>query len=198
MAEDKRFFNRDRLTALVDGIFTVAMTIMVVSLAIPESSDVSNALIDMWPALFNYALSFVILGLFWLAHNKHYLNIGRTDEMYVWLNIFWLMFIVLVPFSTSLISTYDEVTPAEIFFHLNMLAIFALFYLQVKYVDDHRELLEVKKVESKTFKRVLILDRNLMLLALLGIVLSFVIPDWSNTVYLLAPLVSPFFRKKKK
>ena len=198
MVEKKRFFNRDRLTALVDGIFTVAMTIMVVSLVVPETNDISNSLIDMWPALFNYALSFFILGMFWVTHNKHYLNIEKTDEKYVWLNIIWLMFVVLVPFSTSLISTYSDVTAAEIFFHLNMLAIFALFYLQVKYVDDHRELLGVKKVEPKLFERVLTLDKRLMLIALLGIILAFVIPDWSNTVYLLSPFVSPFFRKKKK
>ena len=83
-----KYLNRGRLAALVDGTFAIAMTLLILEIQVPTmiasatSEAVESSLLDMWPTFFDYGLSFLILGFFWLSHNKQYKHVGRTDDRY--------------------------------------------------------------------------------------------------------------------
>lgn len=199
-----KYLSRGRLAALVDGTFAIAMTLLILEIQVPtiiasaSSEIVESSLLGMWPTFFDYGLSFLILGFFWLAHNKQYKHVGRTDDRYVWLTLLGLMFVVLIPFSTELIGSYSDTVASEIFFHLNMLAILGFTYLQMRHVDNHRALVDADRFEHESFKRGMDVTRIFIFVTLIGMALSFVIPDWSNVVYVLIPIWGLAKKKMKK
>lgn len=102
----------ERLVAFSDGVMAVAVTLLVLDLKLPES--VSNdalpaALGGMQHAFWCYVLSFVVIGLLWMAHHFQFEHIRRVDGVILWLNLFYLMTIGLIPFSTSVMSGHASV-----------------------------------------------------------------------------------------
>jgi len=103
-----------RLEGLSDCVFSIAMTILVFGLTIPAKnlvktdSDLFHALEHMWPKFLVYFLSFLILGMFWIRHHGQIALIKYVDRKMLWINILFLMFIALIPFSTQLSGEFDH------------------------------------------------------------------------------------------
>lgn len=116
----------NRIEALTDGIFAIAMTLLVLNLALPgmgkalTDGEFRNLLFGQTGIFLNYAMSFVILALFWIGHHRQFHFIKQTDGTLLWINIFALMFVALVPFSTSLIGDYASKQLASFFFASNI------------------------------------------------------------------------------
>jgi uncharacterized membrane protein len=101
----------NRLEAFSDGVFAVAITLLVLNLQIPQIAAVSELVPkpgELWPKLLSYALSFVIVGIYWVAHHNTFHYIKRSDRNLLWLNILLLMCIVFIPFPTALLGQYPE------------------------------------------------------------------------------------------
>ena len=102
------------LEAFSDGVFAVAITLLVLNLQIPllASSLVSRELLPklvaLCPKLLSYLLSFVIVGIYWVAHHHTFHYITRSDRTLLWLNILLLLCIVFLPFPTALLGRYPE------------------------------------------------------------------------------------------
>ncbi|MGB7415187.1 MAG: TMEM175 family protein [Thermosynechococcaceae cyanobacterium] len=100
----------DRLNTLIDGILAIVLTLLVLDLKVPQSASEAvfvDQLIALWPQFFSYALSFIalsfmILGLFWIGHQLEAHYIRKSDDIHIWLSLLFMMFIALLPFSTSL------------------------------------------------------------------------------------------------
>src|SRR5688500_16924802 len=103
-----------RLEAFTDGVFAIAATLLVLDLTTHPLGDVDTdaqlwaALGAMVPLLATFALSFLLLCLLWMFHVQQFEHIARVDAMMVWLNNGRLLFIVLVPFATSLTTDYSD------------------------------------------------------------------------------------------
>jgi len=104
-----------RVENLGDGIFAIAMTLLILEFHVPQlggpsvSRALAQALIEMWPVLICYAMSFLILGVLWIGHHNQFHFIRRTDRLMLWINLAFLMSIAFIPFSTGLLGRY----PAE-------------------------------------------------------------------------------------
>jgi TMEM175 potassium channel family protein len=101
----------NRVEALSDGIFAIAMTILVLEVHVPElasSADLGAALARLWPKLASYVLSFLLLGTLWVGHHFQFHYIRRTDRTLLWLNIGFLMCISFLPFCTSVVGSYPQ------------------------------------------------------------------------------------------
>jgi uncharacterized membrane protein len=101
----------NRLEAFSDGVFAVAITLLVLNLQVPQITSVSELvprLGDLWPKLLSYALSFVLVGIYWVAHHNTFHYIKQSDRNLLWLNILLLMCIVFLPFPTALLGQYPE------------------------------------------------------------------------------------------
>lgn len=108
-----------RIEAFSDGVFAIAITILVLQLNVPNIDtnlpdvEITNqlvaALVAFWPGkLISYILSFIIIGVFWVAHHMVFHHIQRSDRGLLWWNIVFLMVVALIPFPTALFGQYFE------------------------------------------------------------------------------------------
>lgn len=193
-------FSKNRLLALMDGVYAIAMTILVLNMDVAsmatdiERAGLPKALLNMRADFFSYFLGFFLLGSLWLVHYRQSRYIKKVDEKYIWINIVGMMFISLIPFSVSLISDYGDDMTAALFFHINLLVAGLVFYSQWTYVATKVDLLK-EKIDQKTGK--LEMRRNILLpiVAVLAIVVAFVSPGWSMIVYMSIPLVKIIWSK---
>lgn len=115
-----RILKVSRLEGLVDGIFAIAMTILVLDLRLPPGLAFNGLLTvlihDVLFKLIVYIGSFIILGTLWVAMNFQWGLLDRINRPYLWTNIFYLMVVCVVPFSASLVGEYPN-SPASISFY---------------------------------------------------------------------------------
>lgn len=102
----EELFAPDRLLAFSDGVFGVAITLLVIDVhlpAIPTDSDSAllQALRDMGPKLFVFAFTFVVVGMSWLGHHRKFSCIEKVDGRILWINLLYLMALCLVPFAST-------------------------------------------------------------------------------------------------
>ncbi|MFE4455614.1 TMEM175 family protein [Streptomyces sp. NPDC056796] len=101
--------NAERLTALSDGIFAIAMTLLVLDVRVPpglSGDGFRDAVREVLPDLGAYALSFAILAAFWRDHRRIVRLVPRFEGLSLKLALLWLGMIALIPFPTSLLSEY--------------------------------------------------------------------------------------------
>src|SRR5262245_7343016 len=138
---------KNRIEALSDGIFAIAMTLLVLELHVPNlppnapNVQVAPALWQLWPKLLTYAVSFISLGVYWIGHHNMYHAIRRADRVLLWLNILFFMFVSLLPFSTSVLNTFRQTQVAPLWFGANLTSIGWLLYLQWAYASAQPEMI---------------------------------------------------------
>jgi uncharacterized membrane protein len=188
-----------RIEALADGIFAIAMTLLVLSLTLPDMMEtklsLSQLMADQWPKFFNYALSFVLLAIFWMVHHQQFHVIRRTDRWHVWINIGILMFVALMPFSTDVAGDYSGETLAELVFGANLMMLGLLFLLNWWYACWHHRLVD-HDLDRETIVKGIRRSCVTPGVAAIAMVLAFFIPQRGLTVYILIPVIQslPWFR----
>jgi len=205
MAKDTKnmliWMRPERLQSLMDGIFAFAMTLLVLNLILPdpanlpEETRLHQMLQGEIQAFYNYALSFLLLAIFWTIHSQQLHILEKTNFPHLWLNMIILMFIVLVPFSASIMNDYSDDTLANLAFALNMFIIGVLYYFNWHYAIGKHKLIG-KGVYAE---RVKVARRRALLtpfVSAIAIVLAFVAPSFAALSYLLIPLLrfAPPFR----
>jgi uncharacterized membrane protein len=99
----------NRLEALSDGVFSIAMTVLVLGIQVPDGggeAELQAKLVLLWPKLASYALSFVMLGVLWVGHHYQFQYIRRTDRPLLWLNLLFLLAVTFLPFGTAVLGNY--------------------------------------------------------------------------------------------
>lgn len=113
-----------RLEGLTDGVFAIAMTILVLDLRLPSHLPVENLLPilqqDIFIKLLIYIGSFVILGTQWVAMNFQLGLLECLNRQYLWANIFYLMVVCVVPFSANLLGAYPNSSASIAFYAVNL------------------------------------------------------------------------------
>ena len=106
--------NLERLAALSDGIFAVAMTLLVLDLRVPVSGAIHtegalwDALVKLSPSLITYFMSFLTLGIFWVGQQTQLNHLARSDRHLTWIHIAFLFTVSITPFSTKLLAEYPR------------------------------------------------------------------------------------------
>lgn len=102
-----------RLEAFSDGVFAVAITLLVLDLAVhSHRGRLAHALLAEWPHYATYVVSFLTVGIIWTNHHRQFEQIERADHPLRMLNLLLLMFVTLIPFPTGLLASYLQ-TPAD-------------------------------------------------------------------------------------
>jgi uncharacterized membrane protein len=114
--------DRDRIVNLSDGVFAIAITLLVLDIRVPDipenmvPSQLPGALLSLWPKYLGYILSFVGISAFWLIHYSIFRPIRSYDRILLYLNFLFLMVVAFVPFPTSLLGEYgDHQLPVAIY-----------------------------------------------------------------------------------
>src|SRR6478735_584955 len=141
----------ERVLFFSDAIVAIAITLLALDLRIELPEDHAFTFQDLlapWKNYLAFGLSFVIISNFWKTHHQIYTYTHKMDERSLALNIAWLFFIVTLPFSTSVLSSHLDTTPAVFLYSLN---IFLLSVLQNFIWDyaDSREGFVNREVLSK-------------------------------------------------
>ena len=111
----------DRVVFLSDGVFAIALTLLVLDLRLPplaghSESALGQALAADAPRFVAFVISFEVIGIFWLAHLRLFSVIARYDRGLAFINLLFLMSIAVMPFSTTLVSEYGDLTIAAAFY----------------------------------------------------------------------------------
>ena len=171
------------------------MTLLVLGIDIPKNiprTDANQALLQylIWliPQFLVYVLAFVVLGFFWYGHQKHFQYIERVDASLLWINLFGLMFIALLPFTTNLAGDYGNFQIGILPMEINLLLIALIFYREWTYITSRPQLLN-QEIDACTATRGKEKSAVIIAVSLISIGLSFFVPDWSTMPYILIPFI---------
>ncbi|MFI6949652.1 TMEM175 family protein [Streptomyces sp. NPDC050422] len=122
----------ERLVALSDGVYAIAMTLLVLDITIPPALDRAGfeaALAGVWPSLGAYALSFAVLAGFWRDQRSILHQVRRCDTLMVRVTLAGLDLVALLPFPTSVLSEYGGSYPAAVAVYAATIAGIGLLHL---------------------------------------------------------------------
>jgi uncharacterized membrane protein len=179
-----------RIEALCDGVFAIAMTILVLELSIPNligthaaSEDIPRSFIEILPEFYVYAMGFIVLGVYWILHHFMFHFIRRSDGVLVWLNILFLMSAALVPFLSAVLRVNKSLAPGTLaptqmpwVFYAGSTVGTILILLGIwQYATGKHRLVDpdIDKRVISAFKKVILIPVTIMIV---GFVLSFFIP----------------------
>ena len=103
--------DRSRLEAFSDGVFAVAITLLVLNLTVagPGHGALTHQLGSHWPSFAAYLISFFVIGIIWVNHHALVRTILVVDRLLLFLNLVLLLWVVLIPFATGLVAEYMSV-----------------------------------------------------------------------------------------
>jgi len=187
----RTYYNRiagqslERLAALSDGIFAVAMTLLVLDLHVPVSTisnqianeqDLWKALVKLGPNLFPYLMSFLTLGIFWVGQQTQLNFFTRSDRHLTWIHLAFLLAVTLMPFSTGLLAAFITFRVALVVYWLNIVLLGAMLFVSWQYAR-HAQLMKddvTKEIFAANERRIVIAQSLYAFGALLCIINTYV------------------------
>jgi len=133
-----RGMGKNRIEALTDAIFAVAMTLLVLDIKSPVHLrfETNRALTDHLAGFEHsfvmYAISFVVLAMFWLGHHLQFHFVRHVDRQLLWINLLFLLVAVVVPFSTNLVGDHGHLQLPVVLYAVNLLVLTLLLFLQLR------------------------------------------------------------------
>jgi uncharacterized membrane protein len=128
-----------RIVAFSDGVFAIAITLLVLQINIPANPPAGDTLfdeiLDKHRDFIAYGISFAVLGKLWLAHHRFFASVERFDPVLMGLNLLYLAWIVLVPFTSEVLGDYGDDSTSVILYAAIMTAVSITFQIQILYAD---------------------------------------------------------------
>lgn len=195
MAEGKIILGKNRVEALTDGIYAIALTLAVLTIDIDElppvgdSGSFVSSLSVIFPQLLHYAIAFFVLISFWMAHHRQIEHIGHVDKTYIWLNVISLFFVALVPFTTDLVGSYSDYPLAITIYAGNLMVIGLISTLSWIYAAGNGRLLS-REITHEYY--ISVIGRGLTVPTICVVIIVFaylVSADYSTLLFLLIPFV---------
>jgi uncharacterized membrane protein len=193
---------KHRIDALADGIFAVAMTLLVIELKIPETlhhnlkddAALLDALSHLIPRFRSWFISFFVLALFWMGHHRSMHFVKGVDGKLLALNLAFLGFVSLMPFASALSGEFTALIASQVFYSFNMIlmAVFAL--LIARYVHRHPNLCHPPMHDGVYFAS-RFRTSMLIVISLMAIVIGSYIPAAGNSAFILMFIVGPIARR---
>lgn len=137
-----------RIETLSDGVFAIAMTLLVFDLkpaALPFGASeavLQHALLAMLPEVLSVGLSFLILGIYWVAHQHQFRVIRRVDRTLLWINLALLVGIALIPVSARLLGEYGHYQTVIVLYGCNLIAVRLMLYVHWAYATGRYRLVD--------------------------------------------------------
>ncbi|MDX1902173.1 MAG: TMEM175 family protein [Gammaproteobacteria bacterium] len=160
-AKNGRVLKVSRIEALTDGIFAIAMTILVLNVNLPTHTTIKtlsyNLYKDVIHQLFVYAGSFIILATYWVGMNFQLGFLARSTRLYLWINILFLLSICVVPFSASVLASFPHMPISIIFYATNLLCISTIqliMWMYALHAGLNSEAAKIEGVSRSIYRRI--------------------------------------------
>src|SRR5215813_2491678 len=133
--------NKTRLEAFSDGVFAIVITLLILNVRVPDGQSLTlHSLRPLIPPLATFILSFIMVGVYWIAHHHMLHFITQVNRRLLWLNLLVLLCVVFIPFPTSLLGTGFNNPLAVRLYGLNLIATNASGLLFWLYATAHADL----------------------------------------------------------
>lgn len=196
----EELYSSRRIESLTDGVFAIAMTLLVLNLNVPKlvgaitDENLWNAFVSGGTNFFSFTLSFVILGIMWSIHMRQFESIERVDKRATTLNTLRLFIVVLIPFTTSLNAQYGNLLLAQVLYPLNLFFLALITYLQGMYASNHRSF--YRKYHQKDINAGQARSMVFVLATALVCVLTIFIGNKAFFALLLIPIIGSMIDRK--
>ena len=181
-----------RVMALSDGVFAIIMTLLVLDIHVPQLSageSLSTAFLrQVWPNVVVFVISFVLTGMFWMAHRDMFNLVRGVDRGLVWLNILFMLPVALVPAAAALLGAYSQDALALRIYGLLLLVISLMRLVLWFYIGTRRHLL-IEHVDRRTLRSGALQSIALMLLSLIAVLFAGFAPYVSLGIYAGVPVL---------
>jgi uncharacterized membrane protein len=149
----------ERILAFSDGVFAFAITLLILDIRLPADTlkaNLDSILISLWPNYMAFLISFFVIGLYWSVHVRLFKEVIRYDQNLMWLNLLHLLFIVIIPFSTSFISLYR--CQLSVIVYAASVACAGYIHILLRIYAGHNHRLVSEKYSSLHIKKGIILS----------------------------------------
>ena len=185
-----RFYNKHRIEALGDGIFAVAMTLLVIELKLPEHGTVHNnvelinAVIQLIPKFVAWFISFFVLALFWLGHHRLFHYVRHVDGKLLAYSLLQLGFVSLMPFASALSGEFGGALFSQIFYSAIMACLAITALRMGSYIYRHHEL-TMAPMPEVVYQGMRIRTLGLVIISVCAVVIAIYIPFAGNMAFML-------------
>lgn len=137
--------NKNRLENFSDGVFAIAVTLLILNVRIPDTKYMDNYhlnrdLVRIIPHTVTFIFTFLVIGVFWVEHHRIFSFVKVLNSRLLWLNILYLLFVAMIPLPAAIISE-NPFLPTAILFYTTTLLIIALLHLIVlQYMLQNKQL----------------------------------------------------------
>jgi uncharacterized membrane protein len=172
-----------RIVAFSDGVFAIAITLLVLNLQVESGLPGDRLWHAIWEQRENFVafgISFAVIGRFWVLHHHFFGEVRAFDGRLITLNIVYLAFIVLIPFSSQLLGEYGGETAAVVVYAVNLAACVMVGFRMNAYARGAG----LTTIDDATHRENRIRAGFITGVFLLGIPVAFVAPNWAPLIWL--------------
>lgn len=131
--------NKVRLENFSDGVFAIAVTLLVLNIKIPDAKNMDNhqlilAMIRSVPQLLTFGFSFMVIGVFWVAHHRIFAMTKLVDSKLLWLNVFYLMFVAVMPYPAALLAENPFLSTSILVYCSTLFVIGMMHYFLLRHI----------------------------------------------------------------
>jgi uncharacterized membrane protein len=192
----------ERIVFFSDAVIAIAITLLALEIRLPEAQvgsahgDLTARVLALGPQYQSYVISFLVIGLYWVAHHRTFGYIRRYDARLIWLNLLFLMLIAFLPFPTSLLGSFPDEQAAVILYAATVAATGAVSSLTWWYATYGHRLVDAR-LDRHTIRQATVRALIPLIVFLISIGIAFIEPSvakafWSLTW--LAYMASSLFR----
>ena len=182
--------SKHRLEALTDGIYAIALTLLVLELKLPElpheatDAELLERLIALWPKLGSWLVSFLFLSLLWTSSQRGFHYVKKVDQKLTTLNLWLLLFVSVMPFTASVLGEHGNLFVGAALYSLNLFALGVIGYAHVSYLLASPQLQD-PLIGPATGQAMKLRVAGTVVCSLIAIGVAFWSPRGSAFVYLL-------------
>ena len=188
--------SKHRIEALTDGIFAVAMTLLVMDLHLPDHADVTSqgalvaAVTHLFPKFVSWLISFLILASFWISNHRMFSYVRHVDTALLWITMLTLASASLLPFAAALLQHVGFFSQIIYSCDLILMAMGSLW--SARYIYRHPSLCGGNPIPESVGRRVRFGTISLIVVAIAAIGISYWAPGKSNMAFFLLLVISRF------
>ncbi len=196
----KDVFSTPRMEALTDGVFAIAMTLLILDINVKDFGDITSSaqlwaeLVENNTGLISFTVSFLLLGSMWAVHMRQFEYIKRTDRYMTMINNLRLLAVVFVPLTTSIGGAFSNTELGRVLLPLNFLVLAVITYWEWVYAVNSEHL--ANKVPDKIKRQASIRNLTIVFIGCIVTILSIFIEQWAFLVFIIMPLLTSYLQKR--
>lgn len=180
--------NKNRMESFSDGVFAIAITILVLEIKIPivSGDKLVDSFVQQIPKILSFALSFFIIGMYWIAHHHMVHSFNKINRSVLWLNVLNLMFVCFLPYPTGLLGEYPFEKFSILIYALSLCLVNMSGTILWLYTTSKKEL--EAKINKKSRNYIAIIHMFPVLMYLISILVSNISLYLSYAIFVIVPL----------